>query len=171
MDNVAKVKHKIKELDIEDYSSKILYIINDAAAKYKGIIPDDCWHEPYMPKTELENEFKNGVRMFGYLHDNELIGVIGFQEIKDVVLIRHAYTLTQHQGKGKGSDLLKFLLEKNKNSHLLVGTWKSAKWAIKFYEKFGFIVHSAEQSALLLKKYWTIPSKQIENSVVLEKYK
>ena len=103
MDNVAKVKHKIKELDIEDYSSKILYIINDSAAKYKGIIPDDCWHEPYMPKTELENEFKNGVRMFGYLHDNELIGVIGFQEIKDVVLIRHAYTLTQHQGKGKGS--------------------------------------------------------------------
>ena len=132
MDNVAKVKHKIKELDIEDYSSKILYIINDAAAKYKGVIPDDCWHEPYMPETELENEFKNGVRMFGYLHDNELIGVIGFQEIKDVVLIRHAYTLTQHQGKGKGSDLLKFLLEKNKNSHLLVGTWKSAKWVKSF---------------------------------------
>ena len=126
---------------------------------------------PDAPKTELENEFKNGVRMFGYLHDNELIGVIGFQEIKDVVLIRHAYTLTQHQGKGKGSDLLKFLLEKNKNSRLLVGTWKSAKWAIKFYEKFDFRFHSAEQSALLLKKYWTIPSKQIENSVVLEKYK
>ena len=74
MDNVVKVKHKIKELDIEDYSSKILYIINDAAVKYKGIIPDDCWHEPYMPKDELENEFRNGVRMLGYLHDNELIG-------------------------------------------------------------------------------------------------
>ena len=67
--------------------------------------------------------------------------------------------------------MLKFLLEKNKNSRLLVGTWKSAKWAIKFYEKFGFAVHSAERSALLLKKYWNIPSKQIENSVVLEKYK
>ena len=171
MVNVVKVKHKIKELDIEDYSSKILYIINDAAAKYKGIIPDDCWHDPYMPRHELENEFKNGVRMFGYVHDNELIGVIGFQEIKDVVLIRHAYTLTQYQGKGTGSALLKFLLKKNKNSHLLVGTWRSAKWAIKFYEKFGFIVHTIEQSTLLLKKYWNIPSKQIENSVVLEKYK
>ena len=152
-------------------SSKILYVINDAAAKYKGIIPDDCWHEPYMSEQELADEFKNGVRMFGYLHNNELLGVIGFQEIKDVVLIRHAYTLTKHQCKGKGSELLKFLLEKNKNSHLLVGTWKSAKWAIKFYEKFGFKFHSAEQSALLLKKYWNIPSKQIENSVVLEKYK
>ena len=151
--------------------SHILYVINDAAVKYKGEIPDDCWHEPYMPRHELENEFKNGVRMFGYLLNNELIGVIGFQEIKDVVLIRHAYTLTQHQGKGTGSELLNFLLEKNKNSHLLVGTWKSAKWAIKFYEKFGFKFHSAEQSALLLKKYWNIPSKQIENSVVLEKYK
>ncbi len=152
-------------------SSKILYVINDAAAKYKGIIPDDCWHEPYMSEDELTNEFNNGVRMIGHFHNNELIGVIGFQEIKDVVLIRHAYTLTQHQGKGTGSELLNFLLEKNKNSHLLVGTWKSAKWAIKFYEKFGFIVHPAERSALLLKKYWTIPSKQIENSVVLEKYK
>ena len=144
-------------------SSKILYVINDAAAKYKGIIPDDCWHEPYMSEHELTNEFNNGVRMLGYLHNNELIGVIGFQEIKDVILIRHAYTLTQYQGKGKGSELLKFLLEKNKNSHLLVGTWKSAKWAIKFYEKFGFTVHTAKQSSLLLKKYWTIPSKQIEN--------
>ena len=152
-------------------SSKILYVINDAATKYKGIIPDDCWHEPYMSEHELADEFNNGVRMFGYLHNNELIGVIGFQEIKDVMLIRHAYTLTQHQGKGKGSELLKFLLEKNKNSHLLVGTWKSAKWAIKFYEKFRFTVHTTEQSTLLLKKYWTIPSKQIENSVVLEKYK
>jgi len=152
-------------------SSKILYVINDAATKYKGIIPDDCWHEPYMSEHELANEFNNGVRMFGYLHNNELIGVIGFQEIKDVILIRHAYTLTQHQGKGTGSTLLKFLLKKNKNSHLLVGTWRSAKWAIKFYEKFGFIVHTIEQSTLLLKKYWNIPSKQIENSVVLEKYK
>ena len=170
MDNVAKVKHKIKELDIEDYSSKILYIINDAAAKYKGIIPDDCWHEPYMPKTELENEFKNGVRMVGYLHDNELIGVIGFQEIKDVVLIRHAYTLTQHQGKGKGSDLLKFLLKKNKNSRLLVGTWRKATWAIRFYEKFGFILHAKDQSTLLLKKYWKISPNQMKNSVVLERF-
>ncbi len=159
----------ISEYTTNDFS-KILNVINDAAYKYKDIIPDDCWHEPYMPKHELEDEFKNGVRMFGYHDNNELIGVIGFQEIKEVVLIRHAYTLTKHQGKGKGSELLKFLLEKNKNSRLLVGTWKSAIWAIKFYEKFGFTVHTDEESSILLKKYWSIPSKQIENSVVLEKY-
>ena len=109
-----KVKHKIKELNIEDYSSKILYIINDAAAKYKGIIPDDCWHEPYMPKDELENEFRNGVRIFGYVHDNELIGVIGFQEIKDVVLIRHAYTLTNIKAKEKEVNCLNFYWKKIK---------------------------------------------------------
>ena len=151
-------------------SSKILNVINDAAAKYKGVIPDNCWHEPYMSDKELLNEFKDGVRMFGYVHNNQLIGVIGYQEIKDVVLIRHAYTLTTNQGKGTGSALLEFLLNKNQNSRLLIGTWKSAKWAIRFYEKFGFVLHSKDESALLLKKYWNIPSKQIENSVVLERF-
>ena len=151
-------------------NSKILYIINDAAVKYKGIIPDNCWHEPYMSERELVDEFKDGVRMFGYLHSNKLIGVIGFQEIKDIVLIRHAYTLTACQGKGTGSAMLKYLLNKNRNSRLLVGTWKNAKWAIRFYEKFGFILHTKEETTLLLKKYWKIPSKQIENSIVLERY-
>ena len=151
-------------------SSKILYVINDAAIKYKGVIPDNCWHEPYMQKRELVDEFKDGVQMFGYLHNNKLIGVIGFQEIKDVVLIRHAYTLTAFQGKGAGSALLEYLLNKNRNSRLLVGTWKNAKWAIRFYEKFGFILHTKEETTLLLKKYWKIPSKQIENSIVLERY-
>ena len=151
-------------------SSEILYVINDAAARYKNVIPDNCWHEPYMSERELVDEFKDGVRMFGYLHNNKLIGVIGFQEIKDVVLIRHAYTLTTYQGKGTGSAMLKYLLNKNRNSRLLVGTWKNAKWAIRFYEKFGFILHTKEETILLLKKYWNIPSKQIENSVVLERY-
>ena len=151
-------------------NSKILYVINDAAAKYKGVIPDNCWHEPYMSDRELLNEFKDGVRMFGCVHNNQLIGVIGYQEIKDVVLIRHVYTLTTNQGKGTGSALLEFLLNKNQNSRLLIGTWKSAKWAIRFYEKFGFVLHAKDESALLLKKYWNIPSKQIENSVVLERY-
>ena len=151
-------------------NSKILYVINDAAAKYKGVIPDNCWHEPYLSDRELLNEFKDGVRMFGYLHNNQLIGVIGYQEIKDVVLIRHAYTLTAYQGKGTGSALLEFLLNKNQNSRLLIGTWKNAKWAIRFYEKFGFVLHAKDESALLLKKYWNIPSKQIENSVVMERY-
>ena len=151
-------------------SSKILYVINDAAAKYKGVIPDNCWHEPYMSDQELLNEFKDGVRMFGHFHNNQLIGVIGYQEIKDVVPIRHAYTLTTYQGKGTGSALLEFLLNKNQNSRLLIGTWKSAKWAIRFYEKFGFVLHAKDESALLLKKYWNIPSKHIENSVVMERY-
>ena len=151
-------------------SSEILYVINDAAIKYKNVIPDNCWHEPYMQERELVDEFKDGVQMFGYLHNNKLIGVIGFQEIKDVVLIRHAYTLTTYQGKGTGSALLEYLLNKNRNSRLLVGTWKNAKWAIRFYEKFGFILHTKEETILLLKKYWNIPSKQIENSVVLERY-
>ena len=151
-------------------SSKILYVINDAAIKYKGTIPDNCWHEPYMLEQELVDEFANGVRMFGYNHNNKLIGVIGIQEIKDVILIRHAYTLTAYQGKGTGSALLKYLLKKNKNSRLLVGTWQNATWAIQFYEKFGFILHSRKQTTQLLKKYWKISLKQIENSVVLEKY-
>ena len=150
-------------------SSKIFYVINDAAIKYKGVIPDNCWHEPYMLEQELINEFSDGIRMYGYHHNNKLIGVIGIQDVKDVILIRHAYTLTSYQGKGTGSELLKYLLKKNQNSHLLVGTWQDATWAIRFYEKFGFILHAKDQSTLLLKKYWKISSNQIKNSVVLER--
>ena len=150
-------------------TSKILNIINDASIKYKGVIPDDCWKEPYMSEQELIDEFSDGVRIYGYNHNNELIGVIGIQEVKDVVLIRHAYTLSSYQGKGAGSALLEYLLKKNQNSRLLVGTWQNATWAIRFYEKFGFTLHAREQSILLLKKYWKIPSKQIKNSVVLER--
>ena len=159
---------------INEYSksdcSKILYVINDAAIKYKNVIPDNCWHEPYMSERELLGEFHDGVRMFGYFDNGELIGVIGFQEIKDVVLIRHAYTITAYQGKGTGSKLLEYLLNKNQNSRLLVGTWRDAKWAIRFYEKFGFILHDEEETTSLLEKYWNIPSEQIENSIVLERY-
>ena len=150
--------------------SKILHIINDASLRYKGVIPDNCWSEPYMSEQELIDEFSNEVRMFGYHHNNKLTGVIGIQKVKDVILIRHAYTLTSYQGKGTGSALLEYLLKKNQNSRLLVGTWKNATWAIRFYEKFGFIIHTKEETTLLLKKYWNIPSKQIENSVVLERY-
>jgi len=150
-------------------SSKILYVINDAAVRYKGIIPDNCWHEPYMSEQELVDEFTDGVRMFGYNRNNKLIGVIGIQEIKDVILIRHAYTLTSYQGKGIGSAILKYLLKRNQNSRLLVGTWRKARWAIRFYEKFDFILHAKKQATQLLKKYWKIPLKQIKNSVVLER--
>jgi len=149
---------------------KILHVINDASLRYKGIIPDNCWHEPYMSEQELIDEFSDGVHMFGFQYNNKLIGVIGIQKVKDVILIRHAYTLTSYQGKGTGSALLEHLLKTNQNSRLLVGTWRNAIWAIRFYKKFDFILHAKEQSTLLLKKYWKISSKQIENSVVLERF-
>ena len=158
---------------INEYSkndiSNILNVINDAAFKYKGIISDDCWHEPYMSEQELIVEFSNGVRMFGYNMNNELVGVMGIQELQDVTLIRHAYTLTQYQGKGIGNSMLKYLLEINQSSRLLVGTWKKAIWAIRFYEKFDFVLQTEKQTMHLLKKYWKISLTQIQNSVVLEK--
>ena len=158
----------IKEYKKKDIN-KILNIINDASLKYKGVIPSNCWHEPYMSEDELIDEISDGVHMFGYHDNNKLISVIGIQEVKDATLIRHAYTLTSHQGKGIGSSLLEYLLKKNQKSRLLVGTWRKAVWAIRFYKKFGFIIHSKDQSTILLKKYWKIPAKQIDNSVVLER--
>ena len=149
---------------------EILNVINDASVKYKGIIPDDCWKEPYMSEQELIDELSNGVRMYGYHQNNTLIGVIGIQEIKDVILVRHAYTLCSYQNKGVGSSLIKYLLKKHQGCRLLVGTWKDAIWAIQFYQKFGFTLHSKKETTLLLKKYWKISKKQIENSVVLERY-
>ena len=158
----------INECTKSDYS-EILHVVNDASERYRNVIPDDCWKEPYMPKSELLDVFEEGVKMFGCVQNDKLISVMGFQEIMDVVLIRHAYTLTEYQGKGSGSTLLKYLLDKNKGSRLLVGTWRDAKWAIKFYEKFGFVLHEKKESNSLLEKYWNIPSKQIEHSIVLEK--
>ena len=158
------IENTVKDL------SDILYVINDAAIKYKGIIPDDCWHEPYMLEEELVNEFDHGVRIFGYNKNNKLVGVMGIQEFKDITLIRHAYTLNNYQGMGIGKSLLQHLFKLNKSSYLFVGTWQDATWAIRFYEKFGFICLNKKQTAQLLKKYWEISSKQIENSVVLERY-
>ena len=151
--------------------SNILNVINDAAIKYKGVISNECWHEPYMSEQELVNEFNDGVHMFGYNQNNKLLGVMGIQELTEVTLIRHAYTLTNYQGQGIGKTLLNYLFNINKNSCLLVGTWRDAIWAIEFYEKFGFYIHEKKQTVQLLKKYWNIPLKQIDNSVVLEKNK
>ena len=149
--------------------SNILSVINNAALKYKGVIPDDCWHEPYMSEQELLNEFDSGVRVFGYKKNSILVGVMGIQELKDVTLIRHAYTISTYQGRGIGKILLQYLFKINKNSILYVGTWQDATWAIQFYEKFGFVMKKRKKAIELLKKYWEVSLKQIENSVVLEK--
>ena len=154
----------------QNNACEILNIINNASLKYKGIIPNDRWKEPYMSKQELLDEVRDSVRLYGYHQNDKLIGVIGVQEVKDVILIRHAYTLSSYQNRGAGSALIEYLLKKNQDSRILVGTWKDAAWAIKFYQKFGFILNTKEETTLLLKRYWKIPTKQIENSVVLEKY-
>jgi len=158
----------ITEYTKKDVSS-ILSVINNAALKYKGVIPNDCWHEPYMSEEELLNEFDSGVRMFGYEKNNILIGVMGIQELKNITLIRHAYTFSTYQGMGIGKLLLQYLFKINKSSSLYVGTWKEATWAIQFYEKFGFAIHKRKKTIELLNKYWKVSLTQIENSVVLEK--
>ena len=142
--------------------SNILYVINDASLKYKGIIPNDCWHEPYMTKQKLISEFANGVRIFGYNKDNTLVGVMGIQELKDVTLIRHAYILTRYQGLGIGKSLLQNLFKIKKNSCLLVGTWRDATWAIQFYEKFGFLLHTKNKLLNYLKNIGIYPQNKLK---------
>ena len=158
---------------IAEYTKKdaanILSVINDAALKYKGVIPDDCWHEPYMSEQALLSEFDSGVRMFGHEKNSIFVGVMGIQELKDVTLIRHAYTCSAYLGRGIGILLLQYLFEINKSSILYVGTWQDATWAIQFYEKLGFVMHKRKETIELLKKYWDVSLKQSENSVVLEK--
>jgi GNAT superfamily N-acetyltransferase len=146
----------------------ILNVINDAALKYKGVIPDDCWHEPYMSEQELLNEVDNGVRMFGYEKNNRLVGVMGIQELEKVTLIRHAYILSDYQRIGIGKSLLQYLFGIIKSSRVMVGTWQDATWATRFYLKNGFVLHNRKQTVQLLNKYWQVPLRQMENSVVLE---
>jgi N-acetylglutamate synthase-like GNAT family acetyltransferase len=143
----------------------IYKVINDAAIAYKGTIPTDRWHEPYMPLRELKKEIKNGVRFWACI-DGELSGVMGIQPVKDVTLIRHAYVNTAMQNKGIGTVLLHHLTKKTVTG-ILVGTWAAATWAIRFYQKNGFTLVNENDKNLLLKTYWDIPDRQIETSVVL----
>ena len=144
----------------------IYAIVNDAARAYRGHISADRWHEPYMPKDELRGEIQAGVVFWGWEGDGRLLGVMGSQDVADVALIRHAYVATAVQGKGLGGRLLESLLA-NTSRPVLVGTWAAATWAIRFYEKHGFTLVSPEEKDRLLRKYWTIPDRQIETSVVL----
>ena len=153
----------IKGLSTKDVAS-IYRIINVAAIAYKGFIPDDCYHEPYMSEEELQHEMKN-MTFFGWEEAAKLVGVMGFQPIKDVTLIRHAYVLPDYQRKGIGSRLLNYLKQMTKSSHLLVGTWADAAWAINFYQKHGFKLMPDKDE--LLQKCWDIPLRQRETSVVL----
>jgi N-acetylglutamate synthase-like GNAT family acetyltransferase len=146
---------------------RIYEIINDAAIAYKGIIPADRWHEPYMPQAELEEQIADGVRFNCYLEDDEIVGVMGIQDKGEVNLIRHAYVTTKRRGGGIGSILLRELVESS-SKPILIGTWKAAEWAIRFYEKHGFTQVSEEDKNRLLKTFWNIPERQIETSVVLK---
>ncbi len=157
----------IRKLTNADFQA-ILTVVNDAAIAYKGKIPADRWKEPYMPAQELKEEIQSGVQFYGYTENNTLIAVMGIQPVNDVTLIRHAYTLTSHQRKGLGEKLLNRLLSLAKTDRILVGTWETASWAIKFYEKHGFKLLSREETNKLLEKYWNLPERQIETSVVLE---
>jgi GNAT superfamily N-acetyltransferase len=146
----------------------MLNVVNNAAQAYKGVIPEDRWKEPYMSAEELRKEIESGVEFYGWKEDNVLVAVMGSQRINDVTLIRHAYVLTNHQRREIGEKLLKHLLGLARTSEVLVGTWEAAYWAVRFYEKHGFRLVSKEEKERLLRKYWNIPERQIETSVVLK---
>lgn len=150
----------------------ILSIINDAAIAYKGVIPPDRWHEPYMTRDELQAQIDDGVRFSCYVDGNEIVGVMGIQDKHDVDLIRHAYVRTKQRKSGIGTQLLLELINSS-TKPVLIGTWKAAHWAIQFYEKHGFRLAAEEEKNRLLSKYWVIPDRQVETSVVLvdEKYR
>ena len=141
-------------------------IISEAAQAYRGVIPADCWHEPYMTGLALEAEVDAGVNFWGWEESGTLIGVMGIQHVRDVTLIRHAYVRTAHQGRGIGGALLTFFANQTADP-LLVGTWAAAEWAIRFYERHGFRLVSPQEKDRLLSTYWNIPSRQKETSVVL----
>ena len=146
---------------------EVYSIINDAATAYKGIIPEDRYHDPYMSIDELTHELNDGVEFWVYEQENRIIGVMGIQDKNDVSLIRHAYVRTNQRNGGIGTKLLTHLMELTEKP-ILIGTWAAADWAIKFYQKNGFkLVGSSVDKEKLLKKYWNIPARQIETSVVL----
>lgn len=155
----------IRRCKSDDFEA-IYTIINEAAEAYKGVIPEDRWHEPYMARDALQREIEAGVRFWGYEEEGELVGVMGIQDVEDVTLIRHAYVRPGKQGRGIGGRLLNALREKTERP-LLIGTWAAAEWAIGFYERHGFRKVTADEKNRLLARYWSIPERQIETSVVL----
>ena len=141
-------------------------IINDGAQAYRGVIPADRWHEPYMSRDELRHEIASGVAFSGYEEEGELLGVMGIQPVDDVTLIRHAYVRTVSRRAGIGGRLLESLIQ-GAATPVLIGTWADAVWAVRFYEKHGFRLTTPEEKVRLLRRYWSIPDRQVETSVVL----
>ena len=150
----------------DDERPAILAVVNAAAVAYRGVIPADRWHEPYMSGPELEGEINAGVVFWGHEAEGVLLGVMGIQPVRDVDLIRHAYVQPGNQRRGVGGALIEHLRSLS-DRPMLVGTWAAAVWAIDFYRRHGFEQVSAQRKTALLKSYWTIPDRQIETSVVL----
>jgi GNAT superfamily N-acetyltransferase len=150
----------------DDERPAILGIVNAAAEAYRGVIPADRWHEPYMSTADLDREIADGVVFWGYEADQALLGVMGIQPVRDVDLIRHAYVSPGSQRRGVGGALLRHFTGA-RTRRMLVGTWAAAEWAVSFYRRHGFEHVGPERTAALLKAYWTIPDRQIETSVVL----
>ena len=163
---IAGVLMKNIRLCRDDEHKAVLAIVNDAAESYRDVIPHDRWHEPYMPLEGLLSDIAAGVAFWGYEAEGTLIGVMGFQPMHDVDLIRHAYVLPGCQRRGVGGGLLAHL-RRLSSRRMLVGTWAAADWAIRFYERHGFSLVSPAAKITLLKTYWTVPDRQIETSVVL----
>ncbi len=151
---------------VDSQAADILAIINDAARAYRGHVPDDCLHEPYMSRATLEKEIAAGVRFWGWVGHGELLGVMGIQNVQDVTLIRHAYVSSRSRRQGLGGKLLAHLMSLASRP-VLVGTWRAAIWAIDFYARNGFSLVGDAEKDRLLKKYWTVSARQIETSVVL----
>jgi GNAT superfamily N-acetyltransferase len=157
----------MRRLQLADFNA-ILHVVNEAAEAYKGVIPEDRWKEPYMSTAELREEIESGVEFYGWTENNVLTAVMGIQQVNNVTLVRHAYVLTNRQRRGIGEKLLSHLLSLAQTAEVLVGTWEAAHWAIRFYEKHGFQLVSREEKERLLRKYWNIPERQVETSVVLK---
>ncbi len=155
----------IRRCEAHDFD-QIYAIVNDGAQAYKGIIPADRWTEPYMSRDHLQHEIDSGVVFWGYEDAGALIGVMGIQHVHDVTLIRHAYVRTTSQKQGVGALLLSHLRELT-SKPVLIGTWADATWAIRFYQRHGFRLIDPEEKSQILKRYWTVPDRQIETSIVL----
>ena len=159
----------IRQCRSDEYPT-ILTIINTAAERYRGAIPPDCWHEPYMDAQQLARDIDGGVSFWGYEDDDgQLAGIMGVQRGKGVTLIRHAYVCPERQGKGIGGLLLRHLEMLTTDARVLIGTWADAAWAIRFYEGHGYSLMPLEETPALLNAYWDIPTRQVETSVVLTK--